>query len=94
MAGDGLVELVDWMIRRHEASPHTKAPTSPIDPRPTHARTHPSIHPQPQGEFVSQLAELVIKNYGASHGLKKSDVYVIENKKKRSYFDEEDLATA
>ncbi|KAI8476861.1 MAG: hypothetical protein J3K34DRAFT_381894 [Monoraphidium minutum] len=41
------------------------------------------------GDYVNQLAELVVKNYGASHGVKRSDVYVVEGKRKRAYFGEE-----
>jgi hypothetical protein len=48
----------------------------------------------PQGEFVAQLAELVLKNYGASNGIKRSDIYVIEAKKKRPFFDDAEPAPA
>lgn len=41
-----------------------------------------------QGEFVDKLAELIIKTYGDKVG--KSDVYVIQDKKKVPYFDEEE----
>lgn len=38
---------------------------------------------------MAQLAELVLKTYGTSHGIKKSDIYVVEGKKKRAYYGEE-----
>lgn len=53
--------------------------------------TAPNRYP-PQGDFVDQLAELVVKNYGTSHGVKRSDVFVVEAKKKRHYFGEEGAA--
>lgn len=31
----------------------------------------------------------MLKNYGPSHGIKRGDVYVVEGKKKRAYFDDE-----
>lgn len=42
-----------------------------------------------QGEFVDKLAELVIKTYGTSNNITKSDIYFIQDKKKVAYFDED-----
>eukprot|EP00878_Enallax_costatus_P001516 GHUV01001667.1.p1 GENE.GHUV01001667.1~~GHUV01001667.1.p1 ORF type:complete len:212 (+),score=42.79 GHUV01001667.1:114-749(+) len=42
-----------------------------------------------QGEFVDKLAELVIKTYGTSNNITKSDVYCIQDKRKVPYFDED-----
>jgi hypothetical protein len=42
-----------------------------------------------QGEFVDKLAELVIKTYGSSNKISKSDVYFIQDKRKVPFFDEE-----
>ena len=39
---------------------------------------------------MGKLAELVVKTYGASHGITKGDVYVVEGKKKRAYFGDDD----
>lgn len=44
-----------------------------------------------QGDFIHQLSELLVKSYGTSHGLSKSDIYWIDpDKKKVPYFDDED----
>lgn len=42
-----------------------------------------------QGEFVDKLAELIIKTYGTSNKISKGDVYMIQDKKKVPYFDED-----
>lgn len=42
-----------------------------------------------QGEFVGKLAELVVKTYGASNGITKKDIYVVQDKRKVPYYDEE-----
>lgn len=42
-----------------------------------------------QGEFVDKLAELIIKTYGTSNNISKSDVYFIQDKKRVPYFDED-----
>ena len=42
-----------------------------------------------QGDFLEKAAELIVKQYGKEHGIKKSDIFVIENKKKEPFFDEE-----
>lgn len=39
---------------------------------------------------MSKLAELVFKTYGASNGVKKGDIYVVEGKKKRAYFGDDE----
>jgi hypothetical protein len=38
---------------------------------------------------VDKLAELLLKTYGASHGLTKADVYMIQDKRKVPYFDDD-----
>lgn len=35
-----------------------------------------------QGDFVDQLAELIIKQFGSSHSIDKADIYHIVEKKK------------
>lgn len=42
-----------------------------------------------QGDFRDKAAELIVKQYGKDHGIKKSHIFVIENKKKEPFFDEE-----
>lgn len=42
-----------------------------------------------QGEFVDKLAELLIKTYGTSNNITKSDVYCIQDKRKVPYFDQD-----
>eukprot|EP00879_Flechtneria_rotunda_P000989 GHRR01001123.1.p1 GENE.GHRR01001123.1~~GHRR01001123.1.p1 ORF type:complete len:183 (+),score=65.81 GHRR01001123.1:148-696(+) len=42
-----------------------------------------------QGEFVDKLAELVVKQYGSSNNIGKGDIYMIQEKKKVPYFDED-----
>lgn len=52
----------------------------------------PQLNPpkQQQGEFVGKLADLVLKTYGASNAIAKSDIYFIQDKKKpQPYFDED-----
>lgn len=39
---------------------------------------------------MDKLADLVMKTYGASHGIAKSDVWVVHDKKKVPYFDDDD----
>lgn len=43
-----------------------------------------------QGDFVDQLAALIIKNYGSSNSIGKSHIYHVVEKKKMPYFDDED----
>jgi len=44
-------------------------------PMPSPAR---ACRPEPpQGDFLEKLAELIVKNYGASNGITKSDIYWI-----------------
>ena len=42
-----------------------------------------------QGDFLEKAAELIVKQYGKEHGIKKPAVFVIENKKREPFFDEE-----
>ena len=42
-----------------------------------------------QGDFLDQLAELIVKNYGGSHSIQKSDIYYIHEKRRERYFDED-----
>lgn len=42
-----------------------------------------------QGEFVDKLAELILKTYAASHALAKSDIYMVQDKRKVPYFDDD-----
>ena len=40
-----------------------------------------------QGDFLDKAAEFVFKQFG-KEGVKKSDIYVIQNRKKEAFFDE------
>jgi len=40
-----------------------------------------------QGDFLDKAAEFVFKQFG-KEGVKKTDIYVIRNKKKEAFFDE------
>ena len=40
-----------------------------------------------QGDFLDKAAEFVLKQF-SKDGVKKSDIYVIQNKKKEAFFDE------
>lgn len=42
-----------------------------------------------QGDFRDKAAELIVKQYGKEHGVKKGHIFVIENKKKEPFFDSE-----
>lgn len=42
-----------------------------------------------QGDFLEKAAELIVKQYGKEHGIKKPAIFVIENKKKEAFFDDE-----
>lgn len=41
-----------------------------------------------QGDVLEGLVDLVLKQYGTSGGIKKRDIYFMNNKKKEAYFDE------
>lgn len=42
-----------------------------------------------QGDFLEKAAELIVKQYGTSNGVKKAVIFVIENKKKEHFFDDD-----
>jgi|APGre2960657404_1045060.scaffolds.fasta_scaffold14997_2 density-regulated protein DRP1 len=39
-----------------------------------------------QGDFVGPLAELILKTWGASHGIEKPAIYVVTGKTKTPFF--------
>lgn len=44
-----------------------------------------------QGDFIGQVAELIVKTYGAKNSIAKGDIYFIDtDKKKVKYFDDDD----
>lgn len=63
------------------ASPHLPSAHGAAVPHP------PCPPPAPQGDFLDQAAELIIKQFKE---VKKGDVFYIESKKKTPYFDEEE----
>lgn len=42
-----------------------------------------------QGDFLHQLPDLILKNYGKSNSIAKEDIYYVEEKKKKPYYDDE-----
>jgi density-regulated protein DRP1 len=39
-----------------------------------------------QGDFMDSLADLILRNYGNSHGITKGDIYFIQDKRKVPYY--------